>query len=581
MPLLLPQHDPEPRRRAAEVRKNAEHYRYERGPHVEGLPPWMVSVPVPETRRSGHYAALGRLTDIARKLWSCRLSAGPRMKMARTLRRGPYGEADPFAPYRALFPDDDLPWIARDDVWKTDEAFGYQRLVGIAPLYLERVDSVPESFHVGDRDVRRAPAWPRGATLQDKIGEGRVWMVRHPEAHGIESKPGTVMCSPQSLFLVRDDGKLVPVAIQLFIDEPTVFTPADDVDAEGRRTNRWLVAKMFCSNVDALVYTLFTHTTLTHLLVETYWGALCRQLSERHPVRAFMAPHTELTHLIGGLFRSYYAKPKGELVRLHQASFDGAWQLLRRCYANWSFAELDIPAMHRRRGLDGAHPPGYYFRDDSLRHYRLIEQYCSEACAIFYADEGAVEADEELQAWVSELADPREGCGIRGLPTDADGTLRSRGQLVKLLAGAIYQAVVQHSHVDNAAFTYFGFAPNLPLSLYLQPPRDHEVRYTEQEIADGLPPVDDAVLQYALPYGNHPFHPQPRHPLYTSFLTEYPHDYMRGLGPEDSARFRKALWTWRRGLEQLGAQQEERDCRDGTAPYRFLHHTNMSNSIWY
>lgn len=578
-PLELPQFAVDKARRAADVAAAAKHYRYDRdNPLTRAMPPWMAKVPAPETRRRTHYPALGRLTEIGAKLWSYRLSMPPR------LRRWMRGEAAraPFALYHELFRGHEVPWVARGDVWKTDEAFGYQRLVGMTPVYLEAVREVPAEFKVRDADVQRAPAWPPGATLADMIAARRLWMVRHTRTHGVEAKPRAVMCSPHCLFLVRDDGKLVPVAIQLFVDSDVVFTPADDVDEAGARTHRWLVAKMFCANVDALMYTLYTHSVLTHLVVETMWAAMCRTLHASHPVRAMLAPHTEVTHLIGHLFRGYYTRPDGELARLHQASFDGLWELLRRCYADWSFADLDIPELHRRRGWDTAdQPPNFYFRDDTRRHHEMIRRYCERVCEAIYPEERWVAEDRELQAWARELADPARGCGLRGLPTDPDGGVSTRAQLVKLLAGLIYQAVVQHNHVDNAGHTYFSFAPNMPLSLYLDPPRDHCVRYTEAQISDALPPLDDALLQFALPQANHPFHPQPRHRVFDSVVAEFPDDFMTGLPSESREKVRDAVAEWRRDLAAYADVQEARNRTLWTAPYDFLNARFMSNSIWY
>ncbi|MCB9683190.1 MAG: hypothetical protein H6733_17120 [Alphaproteobacteria bacterium] len=573
--LTLPVDDPDPEGRATGIAEHAAAYVYDRSDLARGMPPWMARIPTPEWTRPESARAVGRLTDIARRLFSVRLGQG-----LRTL--GSRSDGDPWARFHRVYEGRDTPWVSHDEVWRTDEAFGYQRLGGLAPGYLERVDAIPDAFHVTDADLRGVPAWPDGATIADMIAARRLWMVRHTATHGVPSKPGTTLCSPHTLFLVRDDGRLVPVAIQLFVDSDVVFTPKDDVDAHGNRTNRWLVAKMFVTNVDAQVYTLFTHTTLTHLVVEAAWGAMCRTVSARHPVRAFLAPHTEVTHVIGEMFRTYYAQPRGELVRLHQAGFEGSWALLPKLYADWTFADLDLPARHAARGWDRPEePPGFVFRDDSRAHWDLLAAYVTTAMEALYANDDAVHADPELQRWAQELADPIDGCGFRGLPTDATGALATRAQLVTLLTSLVYQAVVQHSHVDSAAYTYFGFAPNMPLSLYLDPPRDHEVRYTDTHIAAGLPDDADVVLQLALPAGNHPFHPTPPPPFYDSRLAHPPEGWLDGLAEPARGRILGALDTWRCGLRDLARRQEARNATMWPVPYDVLHPDNMSNTIWY
>jgi hypothetical protein len=583
--LELPQHAADPTARAAEVAAQARHYRYERdNPLGVGMLPWMKKVPAPESQRPENSSALARLTGVAVRLWSYRLTEIPKMGLAlragskRLKREG----ADPFAFFHDLYGERDVPWVARGDTWKTDEAFGYQRLVGMTPMFLEGVTALPPEFKVRDEDVQQAPSWPKGATLTDMIAARRLWMVRHTQTAGIEAKPGRVVCSPQTLFLVNDAQKLVPVAIQLFVDSDVILTPADDVAPDGTRTNRWLVAKMFCTNIDALTHVFFSHSTLTHLLPEAYWAAACRNLSDQHPLKALLKPHTEATHLIGEFFRTYYATPNGELARLHQATLEGIWVYLRRRYAEWSFADLDIPAMQRQRGWD--HPgalPGYLYRDDTRKHYDLLTAYLTRVTEVLYPSERDLLDDVELQGWVRELADPVNGCGLRGLPVDADGRLTTREQLVKLLAGPLFQAIVQHSHFDTSGYAYFGFAPNMPLSLYLDPPRDHVVRYTEEQIAQGLPPLPDAALQFALPQSNYPFHPKPRAVFFPTKMARFTDDFMAGLPPEQYAPVKNAVANWQREIEAYADFQEARDRTLWTAPYDLLNARNMSNTVWY
>lgn len=583
--LELPQHAANRAQRAAELAANAKHYQYERkNPLSASVPPWMARMPAPESRRPENYPALARLTGIAVRLWSYRLAATLRLALARRRKKHPFDRAakDPYAFFHELYRGRFVPWAARGDTWKTDEAFGYQRLVGLTPAFLEAVVAIPPEFKVTDDDVRRAPAWPAGASIADMAAARRLWMIRHPQAAGVAAKPGAVVCSPHCLLLERDDGKLVPVAIQLFVDSDVVFTPADDLAPDGTRTNRWLVAKMFCTNVDALTHIFFSHCLLTHLLIEAWWGSACRNLSDRHPLKALLKPHTEGTHLIGHLFRPYYATPGGELVRLHQASFEGVWQLMRRRYAEWSFADLDVPSLHRKRGWD--HPgalPGYFYRDDSRRHFDLLEAYLRRVCTALYPADGLIAGDFELQAWVRDLADPVAGCGLRGLPVDADGGISTRDQLVKLLVGPLFQAIVQHSHVDNSSYHFFGFAPNMPLSLYLAPPRDHAVRFTDEQIAAALPSPEDAALQFALPFSNFPFHPRPRARFFDTSIGRFADDFMEALPPEPRQAVRAAVAAWQRDLDAYADFQESRDRTLWTGPYDLLNPRNMSNSVWY
>lgn len=582
--LELPQFSTNKPERAARIAETRRYYQYDHDdPLARGMPPWMRGVPKPERWYARNPGVLLRLIAIGSKLLTNWTVGAVRLRWRHARVRAGHAvgrrSPDPYAMYTDLYRGRDRPWVTKDHVWKTDEAFGYQRLAGLAPFYLERVTAIPDDFKVTDAHLVGVPAWPERKTISDMIAARRLWMVRHPEVSSVANLgPGRPLCSPHTLFLVRDDQRLVPVAIQLFKDSDVIFTPKDDIEAGGRTTNRWLVAKMFSTHIDALVCALFSHATLTHMLIGAWWGAACRNLSDRHPIRAFITPHAEVTHFSNDAQRSLTSR-KGTLIRLHQAGYERSWALLRGLYGAWSFADLDIPRLQARRGWDTPdEPPNFAFRDDSLKHYQLLEEHCRSVCSAIYPDDETVAADYELQAWVRELADPIRGCGLRGLPTEEDGTLTTRVSLVKLLAGPIYQAVVTHSHIDNTAFTYWSFRPNLPLSLDLEPPRDHCVTYTDEEIAAGL--SRDFVLQFALASANHPIHPRPRSRWFTSSLAEYPEDYMVHLPEDQRDKVHRAIATWRAELEAYAQLQDRRDERLGPMLGTVLNSRNMSNSIW-
>lgn len=585
-PLRLPQHDEDPTGRRRALDRARRQYVFETDdPRASTGFRWVKGLPLPELRRPEMARLVPRFASVGQRVASIRAGDGVRLRLSRAagrLRaRMAKAATDPFAWHRSVYRGRPVPWIAVGDRWRSDVLYGHQRLAGMAPLYLEAVREIPEAFAVTDADVRKAPDWPEGATIDDMIAARRLWMVRHPELADIQPTrdDGATLCAPHTLFLVRDDEQLVPVAIQLFVDSDVVFTPADDLDDDGAPTHRWLVAKMFATNADTLVYTMFTHTTTMHLLLESAWGAACRTLSDRHPLKALLAPHTEGTQTIGHFFRPYYTRERGEVVRLHQAGFEGTWDLMGTLRAGWSFERLDIAAEFARRGTDEAgFPPRYHFRDDALAHWALLRRYAQEACTAIYPDAETLKGDVELAAWARALADREQGAGIPGLPVGEDGTFRTVDDVAAVLAGLVYQAAVMHSHAQNAAYAYYTFAPNTPAALRLAPPRDHVARYTLEAIADALPVVDDLVLQVALSYGNEPRDGE-RERFFTSLIAQFAPDFMAGAPPAIRDGVLAAAARWRAGLDALAASQDARNATLEPVPYTFLHPATMANSV--
>ena len=128
---------------------------------------------------------------------------------------------------------------------------------------------------------------------------------------------------------------------------------------------------------------------------------------------------------------------------------------------------MPFPARLRNRGVDDPSKlPGYYYRDDGLALWTIIEKYVRSYLQLFYLSEVDVEEDTELQAWISDL----HHNGLHSAKNVPEA-FHSLDEVVECVAGVIWQCVGGHSSVNFSQFEHFSFTPNAPLSAMIPPPK--------------------------------------------------------------------------------------------------------------
>jgi len=462
---------------------------------------------------------------------------------------------DTVASFKRYYPLRPVPGVAQR--WMRDEEFARQRLDGINPYLLRLATELPAHFPVTDDTLRGVV--PPGTRLDQLLAEQRLFLLDYEILHGLTPVFGRFCVAPMALFWRDDQGRLMPLAIQLGqspAEAPVIFTPKDEHWT-------WLLARSFVQCAEGAYHEVVAHLCRTHLVMESVWVATARSLPLQHPVYQLLQPHFSGTLDINHKARTSLLAPGGPIDESIAIGAEGSLTLLGLAYERWDF-DATCPRLDlQRRGLDNAELlPGYHYRDDALALFGAIEGFVAELLRLYYPDDAAVQADVELQAWAQELQSP-EGARIRRLPL-SEGRLASFDQLHHVVARIIFNCSVEHAAVNNGQYDQFGWIPNTPGSLYLPPPRDHRAN-------------NEASFVYALPEGLavgeqltlvHLLSKRTQHPLGT-----YPDTFFVG---EHAAR--AALDRFRARLDDIGRGIQERN-RQLAVPYWYLQPWLVARSI--
>lgn len=226
------------------------------------------------------------------------------------------------------------------------------------------------------------------------------------------------LVAPLVLFTIpRGGGSLSPVALQLFPDghggaRYPVFAPRDGT--------RWLAAKLAVGAADGNVHEAIAHLGTTHLVQEAFMLAMHNCLAPRHPLNRLLAPHFEGTVNINAAADAALVSPNGSVDHLLMPT---------------------IGSM------------GY------VHHY--------------YAEDGDVVADAELQAFVAQVGayqveDARGrqvGGGIAGVGEGDRGAVSTRADLVQMITQIIWNGGAQHAAVNFPQAHEMAYAPMCSLAL--------------------------------------------------------------------------------------------------------------------
>jgi arachidonate 15-lipoxygenase len=420
--------------------------------HLPGLPPFCKGLP--DREKTSRFKAEQMIYDLSTSLAESLLAR--RTFMQRLGRKTGELEAyDYLRPYGAA------PSTAAN--WRSDEEFARQRLNGVNPLQIQRIDELPA--HLAVDAERVAPVLPAGVTLAQLLDQGRLFMCDWQDMVDVPVTLGRFLTAPTALFWTNESGTLAPLAIQLDRDTttppetgqpgpPIVFTPADDPWL-------WLTARSHVQSADAAYHETVIHLLRTHLVMETVWVAVNRGLAPQHPIHQLLAPHFAGTIAINYKARNELIVPGGPIDSAISVGTEGAYWLINKGLQSFSFGDLDpVRDIERRQVADSDALGGYYYRDDALQVWDLIGNYVEEVLRAFYPDDAAVAADDELNAWCHELIDA--DCGaMQGIPL-VDGRFQRFQDLHHVLRQVIFTVSAEHSAVNNGQYDIFGCITNSP-----------------------------------------------------------------------------------------------------------------------
>uniref|UniRef100_A0A3P9KN32 Si:dkey-17e16.9 n=1 Tax=Oryzias latipes TaxID=8090 RepID=A0A3P9KN32_ORYLA len=372
----------------------------------------------------------------------------------------------------AIFPE----YVSKH--WKEDDFFGYQFLNGTNPNAIKRCSKLPPNFPVTEEMVK--PCLPNGFTLKEEMEKGNIFLCDQRIMEGIPTrvKDGNPlhMTAGLCLFYMNPEGKLMPLAIQLnqkASAENPIFLPTDP-------EKDWLLAKLFFKSADLLECEVVHHLLITHFLSEVFAVATLRCFPTIHPLHKLLIPHFRFTLHINIMGREALLGPDGRLFE-HAFSFglEGLMELMGRGLSETTYSALCLPENITARGLDSI--PNFYYRDDALKLWDVIESFVRSVVKDHYPSADAVFKDTELQEWIDEIF-------TQGVPA----SFHTVEEVVKFVTMVIFTVSVQHAAVNNGQFDFHSWIPNGSLQLQ-KPPPTSKGQSRMNTFLQALPNVGDSV----------------------------------------------------------------------------------------
>ncbi|EHA8588641.1 Lipoxygenase [Cocos nucifera] len=376
--------------------------------------------------------------------------------------------------------------LADKFAWRTDEEFGREMLAGVNPVIISRLEEFPPTSkldpkiygnHTSSITAPQIEKNMDGLTVEQALKSNRLFILDHhdtlvPYLNRINSTSSKIYAS-RTLLLLKDDGSLKPLAIELSLLHPDgehlgavnkVFTPAD-LGVEG---SIWQLAKAYVAVNDSGVHQLISHWLNTHAVMEPFVIATNRQLSAMHPIYKLLSPHYRDTMNINALARQILINAGG-ILELTVFPGKYAMELSSFLYKSWKLTDQALPADLLKRGVAVEDPTSpnnirllikdYPYAVDGLAIWSAIETWVNEYCSIYYINDAAVKDDVELQAWWKEVRDVGHG-DKKDEPWWPK--MDSLSELTKTCTIIIWVASALHAAVNFGQYPYAGYLPNRP-----------------------------------------------------------------------------------------------------------------------
>uniref|UniRef100_A0A8D0AM79 Si:dkey-17e16.9 n=1 Tax=Sander lucioperca TaxID=283035 RepID=A0A8D0AM79_SANLU len=364
--------------------------------------------------------------------------------------------------------------------WKEDDFYGSQFLNAVNPNVIKRCSELPPNFPVTEEMVKLF--LEEGSSLQKEMEKGNIFLYDQKKMDGIpprayNGEPLTVTAG-LCLFYRNPENKLMPIAIQLHqqpSEQNPIFLPSDP-------ETDWLLAKMFIKNADSMDHQAVHHLMNTHFLAEVYTVAALRSFPVIHPLYKMLFPHFRYTLHINTVGRKSLIGPDGAFSK-SSLGYDGLKELMRRALSKTTYSSLCLPENIRGRGLESI--PNFYYRDDGLKLWNIVNSFVKAVVEYYYASDSEVYKDTELQEWISEIFTH----GFLGNKASGFHTVE---EVIKFITMVIFTVTAQHAAVNSGQFDYYSWVPNGSLLLHKSPPTT-KGQSNMNTILETLPDVGETV----------------------------------------------------------------------------------------
>ncbi|MCF8706214.1 hypothetical protein L3056_10930, partial [Corynebacterium sp. MC-25] len=401
--------------------------------------------------------------------------------------------------------------------WFRDEEFARQTLAGLNPYSIQLVKEWPlkskldpEIYGPQESAITREMIEEEiggVVTLDKAIKEKKLFILDYhdlllPFVSKVRQLEGTTLYGSRTLFFLTKDGTLRPLAIELtrppMDGKPQwkqVFRPS------WHSTHVWLwrLAKTHVLAHDSGFHQLVSHWLRTHCVTEPYVIATNRQLSVMHPIYRLLHPHFRYTMEINALAREALINADGTI----ESAFTPGKYSMELCSVAydrlWRFDHQALPADLISRGMaveDPTAPHGlkltiedYPFANDGLILWDAIKQWVTDYVNHYYPNPRLVEADQELQAWWTEIrtvghADKKDEPWWPALKTPQD--------LIDILTTITWVTSGHHAAANFGQYAYGGYFPNRPTIARTNMPTEDP---TEDEWEKFMKKPEHALLQ--------------------------------------------------------------------------------------
>ncbi|XP_050205012.1 linoleate 9S-lipoxygenase 6-like [Mercurialis annua] len=366
----------------------------------------------------------------------------------------------------------------KDLAWRDDEEFGHQMLAGVNPTRIQCLQRFPPEGKNGESKIKVSDIEHNldGLDIYQAMYQWRMLVLDHHDYLmpflGRMNKKGVCAYASRTLFFLRDDSTLKPVAIELSLpgslqhkEVSRVFLPA----SEGTEAALWQLAKAHVASNDSAYHQLISHWLHTHAVIEPFVIASRRQLSVMHPIHRLLDPHFKDTIHVNALARRILINSGGILEK---TLFTGeiSMELSAELYKDWRFDEQALPADLLKRQLaleDPDSPTGvqllfedYPYGADGLEVWRAIKTWVTDYCSIFYRDDDSVKMDIEIQAWWTEVKNVGHGDKHNETWWYEMTTISN---LIKVITTLVWITSAFHASVNFGQYAYASYPPNRPM----------------------------------------------------------------------------------------------------------------------
>ena len=249
--------------------------------------------------------------------------------------------------------------------------------------------------------------------------------------------------------------------------------------------------------------------------------ATMRNLPDPHPILKLLRPHFRYTMAINTAARATLINDGGILDQLFAIGGAGKVKLLQRVSSRYRVQSTNIIQHVKKHDVDDPDKlPGYYYRDDGIKIWNVMNKFVEGMVDEFYSTDEEVENDTEIQNWAEDVyTNAFPGClgaeesGSHGFPK----VITTKEDLTEYCTLIMFTGSAQHASVNFGQYDMYGFVPNAPATLRLPPlSKKGEANYTT--LLRTLPDKADTTLQIAVVH----------------LLSQYSQDEVSILGLQDS-----------------------------------------------